>query len=27
MDSGDDVAFVYRKADFNMILPLPIVGH
>jgi len=27
MDSGDGAAFVYRKADFDMILPLPFVGH
>ncbi len=27
MDSGDGAAFVYRKADFDIILPLPIVGH
>ncbi len=27
MDSGDGAAFVYRKADFDVILPLPIVGH
>lgn len=27
MDSGDGAAFVYRKADFDMILPLPIIGH
>ena len=27
MDSGDGAAFVMRKADFDMILPLPIIGH
>lgn len=27
MDSGDGAAFVYRKADFDMIIPLPIIGH
>jgi len=27
MDSGDGAAFVYRKADFDVILPLPIIGH
>ena len=27
MDSGDGAAFVLRKADFDMILPLPILGH
>ncbi|MFK5856376.1 MAG: FAD-dependent oxidoreductase [Bacteroidota bacterium] len=27
MDSGDGAAFVIRKADFDMILPMPIVGH
>lgn len=27
MDSGDGAAFVYRKSDFDIILPLPIVGH
>lgn len=27
MDSGDGAAFVYRKANFDMIIPLPIIGH
>lgn len=27
MDTGDGAAFVYRKEDFDMIIPLPIIGH
>ncbi len=27
MDTGDGAAFIYRKGDFNVILPLPIIGH
>lgn len=27
MDSGDGAAFVYRKGDKSMMIPLPIVGH
>lgn len=27
MDTGDGAAFVYRKGDFDIVIPLPIVGH
>ena len=27
MDTGDGAAFVYRKANFNIMIPLPIIGH
>ncbi len=27
MDTGDGAAFVYRKGNFDMIVPMPIIGH
>ena len=27
MDTGDGAAFIYRKEDSDMLLPLPIIGH
>ena len=27
MDTGDGAAIIYRKGDFDMLIPLPIIGH